>query len=1102
MKKSISTSLGFILATVLLVVLGSGLIMLLNQSASREFANAEHRVGEVKEILLKSITFSMSEGVTSARPFSEMINQIENFEDVRVIPTHIIDEDRAAEMDEFELAVIKSKTPKFYEEEYMGEDVIRAIDPLLSDQSCIDCHESKIGDPLAVISLRYSMAETYASLYAQLILATVIVVFCIVFTFGLMMFLINKRIIFDLKRIIEFLKKFSVGNVKDVVTTQRKDELGDAIRSLRVLQMNLSGKTEVATEIAGGNLDVKIEVLSNEDELGLAMQTMRDNIHSSIAEIEKQNWLKTGVSGLNEVMRGEQDLKTLSQNVISYLTKYSDAKVGAIYLNDGDETLELVGSYAYSRRSGNNNKIKPGEGLVGQAALERETIIFEDIPDDHIKIDSGLGESPAKNIVVSPMLYEDNISGVLEIGSAKQFDKDQMELLKQISENVAIAINSARSRDKMRELLEKTQQQAEELQAQQEELRVTNEELQSQQEELRVTNEELEGQAKALKESEQVLKDKQDALLQANEELETQKSEITKKNDDLETARIEVEEKAKQLELTNKYKSEFLANMSHELRTPMNSIQILSKLLADNKDDNLTHKQVEFANTIHSSGADLLELINEILDLSKIESGKMILNVGEMTLAQFPAYVQQGFQHMVDEKGLYLKIVKGKGIPEKITTDRQRVEQIIKNLISNSIKFTTEGGITVDISKPGAKDDLHNELLKKDEMIKISVTDTGIGIPKDKQQLIFEAFQQADGTTSRKFGGTGLGLSISRELAKMLQGEIQISSTPGSGSTFSLYLPEKIVEHDSVTIQEESPEEVTPAPVATEEPVARPVKEKKMNEIRDDRQELLPSDESILVVDDDPRFAKILFDLIREKGFKCLLAEDGEAGLQMANQYKPSAIILDVGLPRIDGWTVMERLKGSRETRHIPVYFMSAHDRKLDAMKMGAIGYLTKPVSQEGLDSAFDKIRSTITREIKKILIVEDDKDMRKSIEELLDNDDVKITGIDKGKKALQTLEKDEFDCIVLDLGLKDISGFELLEQIKSNEKFADLPIIIYTGRDLDKAEEQKLRTHAESIIIKGAKSPERLTDEVSLFLHRVESDNSKEKKTNKESGL
>ncbi len=1088
MKNSISTGIGFILASCLLIVLGGGLIILLSQSTSHEMAKAEINVREVKDILMKSVNFSMGEGVTSAQPYAHMFNEIENFRDVHVVPTAIIDEDKAMEMDAAEKAVILSGQSRFFEEEYMEERVIRVIETLPAQQGCLECHDVRIGEPLAVVSIRYSLEETYASLNQQRLLATIIVVLCILITFGVMMYLINRRIIFDLKRIIESLKKFSVGNVKDVINTRRKDELGDAMRSLRVLQTNLSGNAEVASQIAAGNLGVKVKILSEDDELGQAMQTMRENLQSSMTEIEKQTWLKTGVSEVNDLMRGEQDLKTLAQNVIAYLTKYSDAQIGAIYLRNGSEEFNLLGSYAYNHRKGNNNSFKEGDGLIGQAALEKQTIIFNDVPEDYIKINSGLGESVPRNIIVSPLVFEDKISGVIEVGSANPLENEQMEFFKQVSENIAIAINSAESRTRTQELLEQTQQQAEELQAQQEELRVTNEELQSQQEELRVTNEELEEQAKALKASEDGLKKKQDDLLEANEELEKQKDQIEKKNSDLQIAQKEVEENAHQLELTSKYKSEFLANMSHELRTPMNSIQILSKLLADNKDGNLTEKQVDFATTIHSSGGDLLELINEILDLSKIESGKMILNIGDMTLAHLPDYLKKNFGHMVDEKGLYLKVKKGKGIPEKILTDRQRVEQILKNLLSNAIKFTDSGGITVELNKPNKKDVLTNPDLDPDQTLKLSVTDTGVGIPEEKQQLIFEAFQQADGTTSRKFGGTGLGLSISRELAKMLKGELQLESTPGKGSSFSIFLPYAIPEDDTIEYVEDQVED-TEVEEPRSIPKVVPKKESQVNQIRDDRMDLSEDDTTILVVDDDPRFASILFDLIREKGFKCILAEDGEAGLQMAMQYNPNAVILDVGLPRIDGWTVMERLKKSRKTRHIPVYFISAHDQKLDAMKMGAVGYLTKPVSKEGLDNAFDKIESIISRDINKVLIVEDDKDMRKSIEELLNSSGVEISSVDTGQIALEYLEKDDYDCMVLDLGLKDISGFDLLDTIKSSEKYHDLPIIIYTGKDLEKAEEKKLRKHAESIIIKGAKSPERLLDEVSLFLHHVESD-------------
>ena len=1097
MKKSVSTNLGFILASCLLIVLGIGLAILLERSSNREYKNAEDKVREVEELLMKSVSFSMAEGVTSAKPFVDMLNQIENFSDVRVIPTALIDEERSRDMDDFENNVVNSKKAHFYYEEYMGQEVIRVVNPIIATENCLDCHEASLGDPLAVISIRYSLEETKASVNDQRLLASFIVVTCIVITFIVMMFLINKRVISDLKRIIESLKKFSVGDVSDVITTNRKDELGDALKSLRVLQMNLSGKTEVAAQIAGGNLGVKVEILSNEDELGLAMQTMRDNIHSSITQIEKQNWLKTGVSGLNEMMRGEQDLKSLAQNVISYMAKYSDAKVGAIYLQNGSDTLDLVGSYAFTHRKGNKNSFKLGEGLVGQAALEKQTIIFDDVPENYIKINSGLGHSEPKNIIVTPLLYEDKVSGAVEVGSAKPFTEDQMEFFRLVSENIAIAVNSARSRDKLKELLEKTQEQAEELQAQQEELRVTNEELQSQQEELRVTNEELEEQAKALKESEEDLKQKQSALIKANEALESQKQEIVDKNDDLEKARKQVEEKAKQLEITNKYKSEFLANMSHELRTPMNSIQILSKLLADNKENNLNKKQIEFANTIHSSGSDLLELINEILDLSKIEAGKMTMNFAEMPVTQLPKYIQQSFKHVTDQKGLYLKVENDPKLPEKIITDRQRLEQILKNLLSNAIKFTSEGGITVSVAVPKKEEMPEMSELDPANTVRISVIDTGIGIPEDKQKLIFEAFQQADGTTSRKYGGTGLGLSISRELVRMLQGEFHLESTPGKGSNFSLLLPFTVTE---VEIQEREVVEETKDLGSDEKKWVRQdtvkLAERKLNEIKDDRLEISNEDRSILVVDDDPRFARILFDLIHEKGYKCILAEDGEAGLQMATQYKPSAIILDVGLPRIDGWTVMERLKSNRETRHIPVYFISAHDRKLDAMKMGAIGFLTKPVEPDLLNGVFDKIESIISRKIKKVLVVEDDKDMRRSIEELLVNTDVKITSVEKGKTALDKVKKEEFDCMVLDLGLKDISGFDLIEKIKSGEGMEELPIIIYTGRDLDKAEEQKLRKHAESIIIKGAKSPERLQDEVSLFLHKVVSGISDGKKS------
>jgi CheY-like chemotaxis protein/signal transduction histidine kinase len=819
---------------------------------------------------------------------------------------------------------------------------------------------------------------------------------------------------------------------------------------------------------------------------------MKINLLSMTKEDENQNWLKTGQAKLNEKLRGEQEVNELAQNVINYVASYMDVQVGAIYLKNESAYLDMVGSYAYTKRKNLANRIKIGEGLVGQSALEKKDIIISNIPDDYIKINSGLGESSPLNILVMPFLYEDQIKGVIELGSFQEFDDLHMQFLKQMSENVAIAFHTAESGVEMKKLLEESRQKSEE--------------LQSQQEELRVTNEELEEQTQSLKDSEEKLKKQQADLKNANQGLEEQtinlterQVEIEKKNAELEVARGEIEVKAEELELTSKYKSEFLANMSHELRTPLNSVLILSKLLLENKNGNLEKKQVDFAKTINSSGSDLLGLINEILDLSKIESGKMIINIEDVSLTQLPSYIQQNLQHLAEEKGLYLKVELEKGLPEKMTTDRQRVEQVIKNLMSNAIKFTQEGGITVNIHRPSALVNLSRSGLEHKKAIAISVSDTGVGIPEDKQKLIFEAFQQADGTTSRKFGGTGLGLSISREIAKILGGEIQLQSEAGKGSTFTLYLPESVSAEEVggvAEITEAEKEAVRETEKEVEEKTVAKKEKKGVEEIRDDRQDITAGDKSILIVEDDLKFAKILFDFTREKGFKCLIACDGEAGLQMATQYLPSAVILDVGLPRMDGWTVMERLKDNAETRHIPVYFISGQDKKMEAMKMGAIGYLTKPVNAEDINSVFSKIEDTISKDIRKLLVVEDDETMRNSILELIGNGDVTITATGKGEDALKFLHKDDFDCMVLDLGLSDISGFDLLKKISADKKISDIPIIIYTGKELTKKEETGLRKYAKSIIVKGAKSPDRLLDEVSLFLHRVESDLPEEQQT------
>ncbi|MDY0091291.1 MAG: response regulator [Candidatus Vecturithrix sp.] len=840
----------------------------------------------------------------------------------------------------------------------------------------------------------------------------------------------------------------------------------------------------VTAQFAEGNSMVRISVTGRDElsELGQAFNRMMDSLAI-------QNWLKTGQASLNERMRGEQEIAALSRHIISYLATYTQSQIGAIYLFDEKQKiLHLTGSYAYTQRKGNRGVFQIGEGLVGQVALEKQRILFTQVPDDYIAIQSGIGETLPRYLLILPLLHENVLKGVIELGAVQEFSTTKIDFLEQSCESIAIALHSAQARVKMQELLLETQEQSEALQVQQEELRQTNEELES--------------QARALKASEEKLQVQQEELKHTNQELEKQarileiqKKELSEKNEELELSRKVIEEKAQELELTSKYKSEFLANMSHELRTPLNSLLILSKLLLENKETNLTEKQLEFIRTIHSSGAELLALINDVLDLSKVEAGKMVLNFEEMSLNGLGAFIEQNFKHVAEQRGLNLRVSLADDLPPSIFTDRQRVEQIVKNFLSNAMKFTEQGEVHAQICRPQKETSFFRKELSPEHAVAIAVSDTGIGIPREKQQLIFEAFQQADGTTSRKYGGTGLGLSISREIVKMLGGEIHLRSEVGQGSTFTLYLPETAptVYQEETVPSSEHHVQSNEATHISEQP--RPSSEYQMlsappadlGSIRDDRRELTPDQKSLLIIEDDPKFAKILFDLARERGFKGLIAGDGAAGLHLAYQYRPKAIMLDINLPKLDGWMVMDKLKKNPETRHIPVHFISVHDSSLDAMKMGAIGYLTKPVSLEQLREAFEKIEDYLAQAIKELLIVEDDEVMRNTMVELLHGRDLIITAAATGQEAYKLLTEQYFDCVVLDLGLTDMSGFELLERIHQDRDIADLPIIVYTGRELTHDEELELKRYADSIILKGVKSHERLLDEVTLFLHRVE---------------
>ncbi len=848
-------------------------------------------------------------------------------------------------------------------------------------------------------------------------------------------------------------------------------------------------------KLAAGDLEQEIKISGDNEvgQLAASFRAMTQELRDKTIENDQQNWLKTGQAELGEKLRNPKDVAELGRNIISYLAPYLNAQIGAIYLMDENSLLKLVGTYAYTIRKGIHNEIKLGEGLIGQAALEKQPILLTNVPDDYIKINSGLGETSPKYILAVPFLYDGKVKGVIEFGALDKFTDIQMELLNRVVEAVAIAFKAVQA-NRTKELLEQT--------------RIQTEKLQIQQEELKTTNEELEEQTRALKESEAKLQAQQEELQAANEELEARSESLEKQKKVVEQANLElkqaqklIEHKAQEVETASRYKSEFLANMSHELRTPLNSLLILSQNLAENKNHNLTEKQVNYARTINASGSDLLALINDILDLSKVEAGKMELIPENVRLTDFSTYAEQNLMPLIAKKGLKFEVTIAEGLPTHIYTDYQRVNQIIKNLIGNSIKFTHKGNISLDIFRPDQDDNLLNSGLDYRKTIGFSVKDTGVGIPADKIKLIFEAFQQADGSTSRKYGGTGLGLSFSRELAVLLGGEIQLKSETGKGSTFTLYLPENISEKQNVKpgpqpVRETGPRPETSKPIPDEtteksarQPAERPADTPPAEQefVPDDRKNLQPGDKSILIIEDDQSFAEILLDLAREKGFKGLVAADGERGLYFADYYKPSAIILDITLPGINGWTVMQRLKENSGTRDIPVHFMSAAAKNIEAMKMGAIGFLSKPVSLESVNAVFKKIEAIISAKIKKLLIIIENEKQKNAVTKLINGLDIETVITSDCQKAYEHLKKERVDSIILDPCRQDGSASELLEKIKTDDTLSGVPIILYPSKHLSRAEEERLQKQAKRIIIKKVKSPEMLLDEVVLFLHLVE---------------
>ncbi|MZR61732.1 response regulator [Alcanivorax sp. DP30] len=877
-----------------------------------------------------------------------------------------------------------------------------------------------------------------------------------------------------------------------------------ALRVTRAITLPLEGAVTAADNIADGKWDTPIES-TGRDETGKllhAIRKMRDALVKRHQEDRRQETIKNHLAELNNRMRGEMSYEQLGNNMLSFLVPVLDAQVGAFYsFNPETQRLSLSSSYAMQRRKHLANDFGLGESLVGQCALERKTILLEQVPEGYISISSGTGVGEARNVVVMPVIHEEELKGVLEIGAFRQFTDSDLAFLDQSSEVIAISVSSAMSRMRMAEMLEQTRQQAIELEKQKEEMAQVNNDLeeqamelsasesrlQQQQEELKAINEELESQTQALRASEESLQAQQEELRVTNEELEAQarllteqKSEMAQKNDELELLHHELEDKIRELELSSKYKSEFLSTMSHELRTPLNSILILSNALGQNKKGNLNEKQVEHAQVIHSAGSDLLSLINDILDISKIEEGKMDVVIDDLSPNELGEHFQRHFSHVAENRGLEFHVNVGEDVPEHFYTDRQRLEQIIKNLLSNALKFTEQGSVTLSIERPDSSDALPRHLTA-DKAIKLAVIDTGAGIPAEKQKLIFEAFQQADGTTSRKYGGTGLGLTISRELARLLGGEIGLySDGEGQGATFTLYLPEGTPE--SLEQADQAADQDASISFNAEAHTAALVSEKSADD------EFVVREKTVLIVEDDEEFGGVLLELAADYGLEGHICHDGEAGLEYASHYRPSAIILDIGLPGIDGWEVMEKLKADPRTKDIPVHFLSGRDERKKALDLGALDLLTKPVNQEDILSAFAKIEGAIETNVRRLLVVEDSEIQHESIRELFDQKGVEITAATSGQEALEALRSTVFDCMILDLTLPDMSGFELLELINNSDDYDSVPVVIYTGKDLTREEEAKLRKYADRIILKTERSHERLLNEASLFLHWLES--------------
>jgi HAMP domain-containing protein/CheY-like chemotaxis protein/signal transduction histidine kinase len=837
----------------------------------------------------------------------------------------------------------------------------------------------------------------------------------------------------------------------------------DLTGNVNLLAANLTTQVraiaEVATAVTKGDLtrSIQVEARGEVAELKDNINTMIDNLRLTTDRNTEQDWLKTNLARFTNMLQGQRDLATVGRMLLSELAPLVNAQNGVIYLAEGESGLKLLSAFADDIEPHSHpERLRVGQGLVGQCATDARRILIAQIPDEVVPVTSGLITARPNNVIVLPVLFEGQVKAVIELASLGTFTDLQISFLDQLTASIGIVLNSIGATMQTEGLLTQSQQLATELQTQQRELQQTNEQLE-----------------------------------QKAQQLEERNVEVERKNQEIEQARRALEEKATELALASKYKSDFLANMSHELRTPLNSILILGQQLGNNPEGNLSPKQVEFARTIHGAGTDLMNLISDILDLSKIESGTVTVDAEEVFFLTLQDMVARPFRHEAESRRLSFDVQIDPKLDRSMITDAKRLQQVLKNLLSNAFKFTEQGGVKLSIhsASSGWSPD-HPVLKNAAEVVAFEVSDTGIGIPPGKQKIIFEAFQQADASTNRRFGGTGLGLAISRELSNLLGGEIQLRSAPGVGSTFTLFLPIKYV----------GPSAMVPlAPMAIDAPAAAALAAVRLTEmpveqLPDDREIIQPRDTILLIVEDDPHYARILADLAHDAGFKILVAMRGADALALAREYRPTAVSLDVFLPDMLGWTVLSQLKQDPATRHIPVQVVTLDEDRQHGLARGAFSFVTKPSTSEDLEAALGRIKAYVEPRRRRLLVIEDNPAEQLGISELLGHDDIDVVAVGTGGEALETLREQRVDCAVLDLWLPDMSGFDLLEVMRDDPALSDIPVVVFTGKELSSDEDSRLHAIARSVVVKGVESPERLLDETALFLHRVVADLPQEK--------